>query len=513
MLLMLAATAIASPQITAGETATFQGAPLVLRGTGFGSGGAGHAVVIDSAGATRVVQSSSPLIGIWTDTHIALATLPGTTSGAVRVVSPLGSSPWAVLEVFAYSNTDLPPDGPGGPLPLALAVDDQRRVWVNEEFHTQLKHLDITTGAVTALPIPVPAGPGPFASTLFGDFQTTMSGMGEDILVDPYGTVWFTQGGGYLYNGVYPNHSRVVAVEPDAVGGPSFRVYNAPGDWNEVIGVTWDANRDWIWVAAGGMQGSGGRIAGFDPALVPWDNQFDFSTSLAHLVGTPGDLTGPVYHVFDVPGLQPAHLLVAQDGTIWYTAYWGSTIGRLDPVSGQTWAYPVSPTLSSHPTAGNVGPGPWKIVEAPNGDILFSETFDATVSRFDATRAGDPLCTVLDGSDTNPCITDLVLPDADHDNDWFHSIAFDGSGRLWFTWFTDNAEGLKGSLGYIPPGGSEMVRFPPLSGFDPPTWADPSWPAAGSGAGIATDAATGDMWFCEFWAKRLGRLQYVPPIP
>lgn len=159
-----------------------------------------------------------------------------------------------------------------------------------------------------AIPPPRPPDPGPFASTIFNDHRTQMSALGEDVLPDPQGRVWFSQGDGYLYNGQHPNHSRVVCLDPNQSGAYRFEVYNIPGDQNEIIGLAYDSHRDWIWVANGGFN-SGAHLIGFAPDLIPHRNHFDFSSSLKHQVCTPGLPTDPCYHVYELPNLTAQHCI------------------------------------------------------------------------------------------------------------------------------------------------------------------------------------------------------------
>src|SRR5690606_5559783 len=133
----------------------------------------------------------------------------------------------------------------------------------NQEFHREFQHLDPRTGVVQGMPIPKPPDPGPFASTIFSDHRTQTSVLGEDIIVDPQGRVWFTQGGGSLYSGQHPNHSRIVCFDPDAAPDEQYRVYNMPGDWNEIIGLAWDEHRQRMWVAQGSLE-KGPKLASFD---------------------------------------------------------------------------------------------------------------------------------------------------------------------------------------------------------------------------------------------------------
>jgi hypothetical protein len=140
---------------------------------------------------------------------------------------------------------------------------------------------------------------------------------------------------------------------------------------------------------------------------------------------------------------------------------------------------------------------------APNGDIYFNEAFDASVSRFDGSRADDPACLTLDAQGQNPCIESRVIPNFDLVNQAVHSIALDGEGRLWFTTRDAREEGAENtaSVGFVTAGFGAAVLFPPLEAFP--------GDGAAHNTGIAFDPATGDVWFAEFLRKRIGRLQRV----
>lgn len=488
------------------EIAGYQGGKMEIHGHGLGSPVATSFLMFRSGTRTHVLPSASPNITIWTDHRIQVTLPEDTPSGRVVVANLGGVSAPANVEVFAYDWFDIPPTPGTNASPLSIAVDDQQRVWVNQEFQRAFQRLDLQTEVVTGLPYPMPAGPGPFASTIFLDHQTHMSVLGEGVIVDPYGRVWFTQGGGSLYSGIHPNHSRVICVLPDEPGGPAFRVYNVPNDWNEVVGLAWDPVREWIWFAEGSLA-SGSRIVGFDPELIPWDNDFDFSTSLQHQVGTPGLETDPVFHYFDVPnpGAHAAHILVHSNGDLFFTEFWGRAIGRLQPFSGGFTSYPVPATISRANPSFIVGAGPWQILEAPNGDVIFNEFFDATITRFDISRADDAAAQQLDAQGLNPAMTDYVVPRYDARHEQLHSIAYDAEGRLWYTLHTADEPDLDAAVGYLTPDWNHMTRFSPMG----PTAGDRAW----SAAGIALDPTSGNLFLAEFWRKRIGRLVHVPERP
>jgi streptogramin lyase len=494
-----------TPIISNPVIATFGGEFIKIAGTGFGTPDASHYLKAISGSVVTNIPSTHSIIFAWTDTCIIFKLPKITYSGRIQVITPGGSSPEVEVAVYEYDWFDIPPTAGTNGAPLSIAVDEAHRVWVNQEFHLEFQKLDPSVGIVEGIAIPQPPSPGPFASTIFADHRTQTSVLGEDVLIDPMGRVWFTQGGGSLYSGIHPNHSRVVCLIPDGPAGYEFRVYNVPGDRNEVIGLAWDHTRNWIWFAEGGLV-NGGAIVGFDPELIPWDNNFAFDSSLDHQLCSSLTETGCYqrYQLEDTAS-HPAHLLVTDDGKIWFTAFWGRSIGRLDPVTGIVNKYPVPQTISKALPSYIVGPGPWEILEAPNGDIIFNEFFDATITRFDINMADDISALELDISGNNPAMTDRVIPFYNSRKESIHSIAYDTLGNLWYTIHTPNEPHLKGSLGYLTPDWNHMTRLPPLKKF----------PGTGSAMadGIAMDDTTGDIWFCEFQRKRIGRLKRLAELP
>lgn len=503
-LALVLAAAPQAPAFDRPEAAGLAGAPLELTGSGFGSAGPGHGLELRSGAARALLPSTDPRVLEWRDDLVRLALPADARSGRVRVLTPAGASPFLRVDVFAYDWFDIPPTPGTNASPLAVAVGPDHRVWVNQEFHLEFQVLDPAVGSVVGLPIPKPVAPGPFASRIFSDHRTQTSECGEDILVDPQGRVWFSQGGGYLYDGQHPNHSRVVCYDPDAPAGTEYRVYNVPGDGNEVIGLAWDEARGRIWLTNGGLL-SGAKIASFDPERVPWNNHFAFNVPLNDQVCGPGEPTDDCWQVFELPDpkSQPGHLLVHPNGDIWYTAYWGNAIGRLEPETGVIEEYPLPPAIGTSDPVWVVGSGPWQLLLAPNGDLVFCEFFDSTVGRFRMARLGDPACLRLNAQGRNPCIDELVVPGVDLRHHQMHSLAFDAEGRLWFTQHTSRDQlASTASLGFVTADGRAIVKLPSLAAYDPDD--------APSAAGIAIDPLTGDLWFAEFWRQRIGRLRRIP---
>jgi streptogramin lyase len=501
--LTVAAAASAQASIDGTTVAAFADRPLTITGAGFGEPAPTSTLVFTQGRDTRRIPSSADEITNWTDRQIVVRVPKDARSGRFRIETTAGVSRDVRLEIYRYDWFDIPPTPGTNAMPLAIARAADGTLWINQEFHLDLQRFDPHTGRVSAIPIPRPTMPGPFALALLGiDTRTQVSGFGEDILVDPGGLVWFTQGGGYLYRGKHPNHSRVVRYDPKAPEQDRFRVYNVPGDGNQVIGLAWDARRGRLWFAEGGLD-RGRKIVSFDPHRVRWDNTFDFSRSLDDQICRSGGPYDTCFRVYELPegSRQPAHLALDRDGRLWYTAFWGSRIGRLDPENGAVLEYPLPKTISTAKTAEVVGPGPWQIIVAPDGDIVFNTHFDATIGRFDIDRAADGACLALDAAGRNPCIREIADTGIDLAQDFMHSIAFAADGRLWFTEHGPEKGATAASLGFVTPDWREMVRLPPLASF----------PANGNAAatGLAIDQETGDVWFCEFWRHRIGRLRHV----
>lgn len=482
--------------------ASIRGSTLTITGASFGEPSADSALIVNRNGSRLVIPSTAPIIESWADTSIVLTIDDRAVSGTARVKTADGVTEPIRVDIFEYNWFDVPPTQGTNAHPLTIAVGDDGIVWVNEEFHRAFQRLDPQTGVVEGLPIPMPPDPGPFASTIFSDHRTQTSSLGEDIMVDPQGRVWFTQGGGYLYSGAHQNHSRIVCFDPDAPSEDAYRVYNVPGDWNEVIGLAWDEQRQRMWFAAGGLV-TGSMIASFDPEEVPFDNHFDFSESLDHQVCRPNEPDASCYRVYELENAtgQVAHLEVDDNGLVWFTEYWGNAIGVLEPTTGRMRNFPLPDPIGESEPVIIVGSGPWEILKAPNGDIIFCEFFDSTIGRFDVTRLLDADCLELDADGRNPCIREWVVPGVDLVHQQVHSITYDLDGNLWFSQHGTEDPATESSLGFITPDWEHIVVLPSLATFP--------GNSAATADGVAVDPTTGDLYFCEFWRKRIGRLHRI----
>lgn len=109
--------------------------------------------------------------------------------------------------------------------------------------------------------------PGIFAAATPGDHRTPLSVLGEDITVASDGSIWFTEGGELLYEGVNDNTSRVVRYDPRA---GAFSCFNIPQDNAQVTGLAVDAARGVVYYAESALF-DGNAIGSFRPADVTSD--------------------------------------------------------------------------------------------------------------------------------------------------------------------------------------------------------------------------------------------------
>jgi streptogramin lyase len=457
--------------------------------------------ILDERGAEVLAVPSTDAESVlsWSDRQIVLAVpepLAAEPGLALQVCTPGVASAALPLTTWRYEHYDVPRSDPStNPSPLALAVDPGGAVWVNEEFHTQLKRLT-PSGGWSVFDVPQAKGPGIFASTLFGDEPTRMATLGEQVMVDPHGRLWFSESGEALYGGKYANHSRILMIDPS---DEQLRVYNVPGDNGGVIGLAWDPERERLWftqarrfVRSGLVDRAAqeARLTSFDPSSIPSDPLFDFQPgeacelpggevvgtcsvsrhrrcitdrdcTLAHQVCDPqaGD-DRDCFSEHELPAdfgvMLPGHLLRHSDGSFWYAAYWGGNhIGRFDPVSGLFQRYPLARpageescshqdcrcfAASGEPECADrcclyrlLGQGPWMLLEETGGDVVFTAQEGGGVARFDYARRDDPRCLELDAAGRNPCITDYGIPGFDPERLVMHSLARDADGGLWAT--------------------------------------------------------------------------------
>jgi streptogramin lyase len=515
---LLLVLACASPQIDPPVTGLFHEDPadnpegrvlLSVTGSGFGTPETAapwdafirdaFVRIVDARGDELLTASASDaeIVHLWSERQIVLTvpeeliTGPGT---ALQVCAPGGASAAAEVASFRYEHYDVPrSDLSTNPLPLALAVDPSGAVWLNEEFHTQIKRLS-PRGGWSVVDVPQAGGAGIFASTLFGDDPTRIATLGEQVLVDPRGRIWFSESGEALYGGEHANRARILMVDPSH---SELQVFNVPGDNGGVIGLAWDPEGERLWFTQARRFARVGqveyvaqeaRLTSFDPSVIPSAPLYDFppvescerpagetlgtcsisahrrciddrDCVLAHQVCAPGGSDDRAcFREHELPpefGVYlPGHLLHHSDGTLWYAAYWGGNhVGRFDPATGLFQRYPLARPagesscsddcgcFASHPAEPEcpercclyrlLGQGPWMLAEEPGGDVVFTAQEGGGVSRVDYARRDDPQCQALDASGRNPCIASHAVPGFDPERLVMHSLARDADENLW----------------------------------------------------------------------------------
>ena len=361
-------------------------------------------------------------------------------------------------EGLTYSTCNTSAAGNGQP--LAIDLDNNGDAWVLGEFHTHLQHITDAGPCGTSDQYFIPRNGNIFWS---GNSNSGTSVLGEGLDYDLVNDkVWFSQGGGLyecdeLESPTFPcsdvNHSRVGEFTP---GPNTFRMFNLPGVRNESMGVLWDAARNWVWVAEGGFYSDfvagdvhQGTILAFDPDYATWNNALSSGAGWdpgCSPLCTGGQMPGNVGA--GVPGcmkryqlpaaaFNPAHMALDADGYIWWTNFWGTSIGRLNPATSATILYPEP--VARSPQSPIVGSGTWAIHLSPDGEyVVWNEYFDGQLSRMRVSDGDDAACQSLDGSGLNPCMEHVDVgssggADHDIDTDSIQGLDVAPNGAYWFS--------------------------------------------------------------------------------
>ncbi len=509
---------------------------VLVRGQGFGTPSSNAYIEVKrnvSGAYWRRVDSSAALI--WRDDLIVVVADRQVAGGDIKVHTAAGwSAVTPITQAYEFTSTPVLSDNGAQRFPLALTVGIGQQVWINSEFHNEFFQMltPSTPSSINPLNIPHPAGCGPFAlasqtCSLDGSHSTNTSARGEDVLVDPSWKVWFTQGGGVGWAGGTSagptDHSRVLRFDPFTI---QWRVYSVPGNRNGVNGIAFDQTRGRMWFTSDAHDGTPAKLTSFNPDSVAY-NADDFSSSQVCGAGQPD---AACYHEYSLgtQSLVVPHVAVDAGGYVWFTGFWKSTgtneIGRLNPTTGVVDHFPLSssiqcpcpeaPLYAGDPNlyccndeALYVGSGPWSLQVAPDGDIVFNEFYDNTLSRFDVAQLTSPTaCRSLIGGQ-NPCVTEIVAPEtrmrALHE---IHSASFDADGNYWFSHSQrdpntspDLIPEVPVLMGYVKPSWTEVVTLPPLSTV--------TFEAKGSIAGISVDPLTDDVWLAMSTRHAIGRLR------
>jgi streptogramin lyase len=479
------------PLVTQPIVATYVAGEVHLTGPALGSPGDQRSLTITSDGATLNIDAGSPDVLSWTDTAIDVQLPPSVHSGSITVaVNGVSSAP-VVLRVFEYTSMPVPASPGSYALPLALDVAPDGTLWLNEEFHRELKSFaygDIPGSRI--IPIPQATTPGIFASSAQGDARTPVTVTGEDIDVATDGTIWFTEGGEYLYDGANYNSSRVIRYDPRTA---AFSCFAVPQDNAQVTGVAVDAARGVVWYTEAGLS-DGNAIGSFRPEDAPSNCQWtpDSGTRPAICGGAPAIGCHTIYSLPN-PISSPMQLTVDEAGRVWFTEYWGNRIGRLDPETGAIGEFPLpSPTVRIGPGL-YAGAGPFELTFDASGDLWIAEEFDGAISRLRPSLAATNDCLHLDTNNRNPCIDEIYRASNGVDSITAHTVSMGADGAIWFAIGDPGGQGSH--VGFIDTTRDDAVVLLP------------DMPGIKALSGIVQDASRRDVWFGEFFDRQIGRLR------
>lgn len=188
----------------------------------------------------------------------------------------------------------------------------------------------------------------------------------------------------------------------------------------------------------------------------------------------------------------PAHLEMDKNNYIWYTSFFGTRIGRLNPDDGQSEEFPLPPPATKD--LPGYGSGPWSLGFDKEGNLWISEYFDATVGRFNTGLMATKDCENLDEENQNPCYMEFVNNANYTVYTDIHSVTIGTDGKTWFTANFNERLSINeaGIPAFISPEHNYAVVYLPHNFH----WL----------AGVAEDPKTGDIVFSEFTDKRIGRL-------
>jgi streptogramin lyase len=478
----------------------YYGDLVTVEGSSFGAPGPSRHLVLNYGDMSVPVGSTSPLVKSWTDTAIELFTPVGVLSGTLHVVSDGVASNAADLLIYRYSSFSIPPSIGTQKYGLTLALAPNGTIWLNQEFHVDLKSFKPGANPEFSLfRIPQVSG-GIFASMFFDtDRRWEASVLGEDIAVDSSGDVWLTQGGSMFYpdDGAFMNTSRVVRYRPST---GQFSCYTVPIDNAQVMGLLVDEARSLVWYTEAGFE-EGAAITSFDPAEADANCLFDpYSTSprppLCSAEAVPGC---HMRYALPNPITMPAHLALDSEDNIWFAGFFSNTVGRLSPETGEVVELPLPPTLAtSGPGYMAQTSGPWELSFDDNGDLWVSEFFDATVSRVRPALMDTADCLHLDPTGANPCIEEMANAFDEEAENVVHSLAAGANGSVWF-----GVEQVPGATNGWTSGGRVGVLIPERDA----SFLLPNADGVSSISGILQDRASHQVWFVQPTEQRVGRLQ------
>ena len=343
--------------------------------------------------------------------------------------------------------------------------------------------------------------------------QVNFSTLGEEVIADEQGRIWFAQGGINTTALDLTNYSRVISFHPpdSKDGDGEFCVYNIPDDNAEVLAVAWDADRGLLWFAQSSIHDGVGAIVSFKPSeMTTCSNSYtwelnsqgepltDFDYGYCDSPDTQGCFTKyalpadyPVafsaFPSFGLPDMDTtgtaSFLTVLQEphpdaGAVWFSLSFGDAIGRLDP------GEPGGPVQTAFPIGDDPYSGRWIVpnnagawdidVHPLTGDIVFTAYSGRYIGRFDMKRylaaSYDGECETDPGvGEVNPCMQLMPVPGLSSVHN-VHQFDFDNYGNAWFSVTTEGCVGKTdgmphepASIGFIDAEWTQVIYFDALN--------------------------------------------------
>jgi virginiamycin B lyase len=202
-----------------------------------------------------------------------------------------------------------------------------------------------------------------------------------------------------------------------------------------------------------------------DPFVDPTNkDRIYFVGQQGHYVGQLNAITGE-FKKFDLnPGAGPHNVIVAPDGTPWYSgngAQGGRHIGKINPNTGVITRYPMPDSTVRDPHT---------LIFDQKGDIWFTAQNSHVVGKLTvSTGKVDILRLPMFGARANP-----------------YGIWIDKAGKVWFNAFATNATGM------VDPATMQVKSFP--------------LPEGARGRRIAITAGDQMVWHVDYARGMLGRL-------
>ena len=492
------------PQVNEPVIGNLVGGQVSITGMHFGLPTSQRSVRFNYDGLVSTLSASSPLVQSWLDTSIQFTLPIEVHSGTMTVIVDGQSSNAVDTFIYALTTRSLPVTAGTNGKPVGIAVTADNRVWVNEEFHTELKSLSPdSTQPPLVRRIPSPST-GIFADNSTGaDRSTQISVLGEDIDAQGDGSVWFTEGGGYLYGGQHFNTSRIVRYEPAA---DRFSCYNVPIDDAQVIGVLLDAARGVVWYSEGSLT-HGNAISSFSLSGAVSDCAWDPLTSTrAPLCSVQQVPSCHQRHLLPNNASQPANLVLDPAGNVWFVEFWGNRIGRLTPESGVFVELPLPAPIVRQGPGTFAGSGPFELAFDASGSLWVTESFDATIDRVrpDRMSPANFNCTQLDLTGKNPCIDEIFVGSNGIDGKTVHTVSVGQDGLVWFTYMGQSSMILFAAIGNSTPDAKLGFIDTNKNNF---VVLMPTLPNVIDLGGVEQHPLTRDVWFTEYSSRKIGRLE------